>query len=394
MREECNSTKTKLKKMKLKYLAISILALACKSKETQQEEKVPITTLQEAVADYFYMGTALNVSQIHEKNVEVDSVIKTHFNAIVPENCMKSGLIHPEKDTYFWDDADAFVNYGEKNKMLITGHCLAWHSQAPSWLFVDDDGNDVSREELIARMTDHITSVMGRYKGKIKGWDVVNEALNEDGTLRESKFYQIIGSDWVEIMFSIAEKVDPEAELYYNDYNMFVPEKRDGAIRLVKSIQDKGIKVTGIGMQSHISMDNPDLKVYEESIEKFSELGTVMITEFDLSVLKWPTRRMTADIAERAEYMKQMDPYKEGLTDSMAVAQHARFKEVFDIWKKHSDKITRVTAWGVNDGNSWKNNFPMPGRTDYCLLFDRENQPKQIVKELIAEANKAKETHE
>lgn len=374
--------------MKLKYLALALLVLACKSKEEPTEVIEPVTNLKDALANYFYIGTALNVSQIHEKEAQTDSVIKTHFNAIVAENCMKSGLIHPEKDVYFWDDADAFVDFGIKNNLFITGHCLAWHSQTPPWLFVDDKGEDVSREELIDRMTNHITTVMSRYKGKIKGWDVVNEALNDDGTMRGSKFYKIIGPDWVEIMFSIAEKVDPEAELYYNDYSLSTPEKRDGALRLVKSIQDKGIKVTGIGMQSHVSMFHPDLKVYEESIEKFSELGTVMITEFDLSVLKWPTKTMTADISERAEYMKQMDPYKDGLTDSMAVAQTNRFHEMFAIWKRHSDKITRVTAWGVNDGDSWKNNFPMPGRTDYCLLFDRNNNPKQIVKDLIAEANK------
>lgn len=381
--------------MKLKYLVFVLFIIACKSKEEEPfEVKEPVTTLKDALADYFYIGTALNTSQIYEKEAQTDSVIKTHFNAIVAENCMKSGLIHPEKEVYFWDDADAFVDYGIKNNMFITGHCLAWHSQTPPWLFVDEHGEDVSREELIDRMTNHITTVMSRYKGKIKGWDVVNEALNDDGTMRESKFYKIIGPDWVEIMFSIAEKGDPDAELYYNDYSLSNPEKREGAIRLVKSIQDKGIKVTGIGMQSHISMFHPDLKVYEESIEKFSELGTVMITEFDLSVLKWPTRTMTADISERAEYMKQMDPYKEGLTDSMAVAQNGKFKKVFDIWKKHSDKITRVTTWGVNDGNSWKNGFPMPGRTDYCLLFDRNNKPKPIVEDLIAEANKVEKRNE
>lgn len=382
--------------MKLKYILILIIAVSCKSKEQKEEPKEvqaeTITTFKDALKDYFYVGTALNASQIHKKDAETDSVIRTHFNAIVAENCMKSGLIHPEKDVYFWEDADAFVNYGIENDMFITGHTLAWHSQTPPWLFVDENGKDVSREELIERMTNHITTVMSRYKGKIKGWDVVNEALNDDGTMRESKFFKIIGPDWVEIMFSIAQKVDPDAELYYNDYSLSNPAKRDGAIKLVKSMQEKAIKVTGIGMQSHISMFHPDLKEYEESIEKFSELGTVMVTEFDLSVLKWPTRTMTADISERAEYMKQMDPFKEGLTDSMAVAQTNRFKEVFNIWKKHSNKITRVTAWGVNDGNSWKNDFPMPGRTDYPLFFDRNNQAKPIVNDLITEVNKANNT--
>ncbi|OMP31202.1 endo-1,4-beta-xylanase [Mangrovimonas sp. DI 80] len=376
--------------MKLKYLLLSLLIIGCKAKEskdTQIDKPQEVTSLKEALKSDFYIGTALNVNQIHERDAATNSVIKTHFNAIVAENCMKSGLIHPEKDTYFWEDADAFVNFGMKNNMFITGHTLAWHSQTPPWLFVDDQGNDVTREELIARMTDHITTVMTRYKGKVKGWDVVNEALNEDGTMRESKFYTIIGPDWVEIMFGIAQKVDPDTELYYNDYNLSNPEKRQGAVNLVKSIQEKGIKVTGIGMQSHVSMDNPDLKVYEESIEAFSKLGTVMITEFDLSVLKWPNRQMTADISERAAYMEKMDPFKTGLPDSMAMAQQERFQKVFNIWKKNSKSITRVTTWGVNDGNSWKNDFPIPGRTDYPLLFDRSNKAKPIVTDLIKQAN-------
>ncbi|WP_053978281.1 endo-1,4-beta-xylanase [Mangrovimonas xylaniphaga] len=376
--------------MKLKYLLLSLLIVGCKAKEskdTKIEKPQEITSLKEALKSDFYIGTALNVNQIHERNAATDSVIKTHFNAIVAENCMKSGLIHPEKNTYFWEDADAFVNFGMQNNMFITGHTLAWHSQTPPWLFVDDQGNDVTREELIARMTDHITTLMTRYKGKVKGWDVVNEALNEDGTMRESKFYTIIGPDWVEIMFGIAQKVDPDTELYYNDYNLSNPEKRQGTVNLVKSIQEKGIKVTGIGMQSHVSMDNPDLKVYEESIEAFSKLGTVMITEFDLSVLKWPNRQMTADISERAAYMEKMDPFKTGLPDSMSMAQQERFQKVFNIWKKHSKSITRVTTWGVNDGNSWKNDFPIPGRTDYPLLFDRNNKAKPIVTDLIKQAN-------
>ncbi len=185
---------------------------------TQQE-----SSLKEALKDKFHIGAALNTDYIWERDPKADALIKDQFDAIVAENCMKSMYLQPREGEFFWDDADRFVEFGEAGGMWITGHCLVWHSQAPAWFFVDGDGNDVSREVLIERMRAHIHAVVGRYKGRIKGWDVVNEAILEDGSWRQSKFFTIIGKDFVNLAFRLAHEADPDAELYYNDYNEWHP---------------------------------------------------------------------------------------------------------------------------------------------------------------------------
>lgn len=371
------------------FIVLIILGLLSSCNPEPVETTVP-DGLKDAFADVFYIGTALNVDQIHEKDSATNAVITEHFNAIVAENCMKSVNIHPEKDTYFWEDADAFVAFGEKHDMHITGHTLAWHSQVPDWLFVDEEGNDVDREEMVERLEEHITTIMTRYKGKVHGYDVVNEAINDDGTMRESKFFQIIGPDWVEIAFKAAAKADPEAELYYNDYNLSNPVKSKAVYEMVKAMQAKGIKVDGIGMQGHVNVDSPALEAFENSLVMFSELGKVMITELDVTVLPWPDRSLSADVSLSAEYQEKMNPFPNGLSDTMSMALNDRFIALFDLFLKHQDKITRVTTWGVNDAQTWRNYWPIEGRSDYPLLFNRDNSPKPAVDSIIQRAKKFK----
>lgn len=173
--------------------------------------------LKDVFQGKFYLGTAMNTWQINGKDTASVRIIKQHFNSITSENVMKSALIHPEEGKFDFTLPDQFVEFGLQNHMFIIGHCLVWHSQAPKWLFVDEKGNDVLREVLISRMKNHIQTVVGRYKGKVKGWDVVNEAIMDDGSWRQSKFYQIIGPEFVKLAFQFAREADPEAELYYND---------------------------------------------------------------------------------------------------------------------------------------------------------------------------------
>ena len=270
----------------------------------------------------------MNTSQIYEKDSVTNAVIKKHFNAIVSENCMKSEAIHPEKDKYYWEEADAFINYGVKNKMHITGHTLAWHSQTPPWFFVNDKGAEVDREEMITRLKNHITTVVKRYKGKVHSWDVVNEAINDDGTIRESKFYKIIGKDWVELAFQFAAEADPQAELYYNDYNMSLPIKSKAVYDMVKAMQAKGIKVDGIGMQGHVNFNatDPSIVDFENSIVLLSELGKVLITEMDITVLPWPEDlSAAAEVSIESEYHEEMNPYQNGLPDSMSIKLTNRY---------------------------------------------------------------------
>jgi endo-1,4-beta-xylanase len=373
-----------MKTIKNLFLALSFCCFVLSGCSTTPESA---TTLKDALKDKFLIGTALNHNQFTGKDTLDIEIIQKHFSAIVPENCMKSEVIHPEEGRFDFTQADQFVAFGEANNLFITGHCLIWHSQTPPWLFVDEQGKEVSREVLIERMKTHISTVVGHYKGKIKGWDVVNEAILDDGSYRNSKFYTIIGEDFIPLAFQFAHEADPDAELYYNDYSMANEGKRNGVVAMVKSIQEKGIKIDGIGMQGHIGMNYPAIEEFEKSLLAFSALGVnVMITELDLTVLPNHGGNVGADVAQTAEYQQEMNPYAEGLPEDVAAAWTARFNAFFQLFFKHQDKISRVTLWGVSDGDSWKNNWPIFGRTDYALLFDRNHQPKQIVQLIIEEA--------
>ncbi|MFC7292835.1 endo-1,4-beta-xylanase [Hirschia litorea] len=371
--------------MKYNVLVAAIAALGLtQCAQTREVSASNSATLAHAYEDHFLIGAALNEDQIYQRNAEIDAIIRTQFNSIVAENCMKFERIHPNQGGFFWDEADAFIAYGEKHDMAVIGHTLAWHSQTPEWLFLNDEGDNVGREELLKRMEHHITTIMHRYKGKVKGWDVVNEAVLDDGTMRQSKFYQIIGEDWVEQMFRIAQKADPDAELYYNDYSMAIPAKREAVHALVKGMQEKGIRVDGVGMQGHISLEGPTIDEYEASLVRLAELGLVMITELDVTVLPWPGTELTAEVSMSVEFQNEFNPYKDKLPADVSNQLTQRYKDMFALFLKHEDKIDRVTMWGVTDGATWRNDWPMEGRTDYPLLFDRANKAKPAVAEIIS----------
>lgn len=370
--------------MKFKHLATAsfcgILAAACAGGTNQTKE----IGLKDVVGNKFLVGAALNVRQSSGADTSSLKIVKRHFNSIVAENCMKSEKIQPREGEFFFDEADKFVNFGIENNMSIIGHCLIWHSQCPDWFFVDDKGNNVSAEKLKQRMKTHISTVVGRYKGKIKGWDVVNEAIVEDGSYRKSKFYEILGEEFIPLAFQYAHEADPDAELYYNDYGMNVKGRRDGVVKLIRSLKAKGIRIDAVGMQGHMGMDYPDINEFEESMLAFAAEGVkVMITEWDMSAL--PTARQSANISDTVAFRKSLNPYPDALPDSVNTAWNRRMDEFFTIFEKHSDIVTRVTAWGVSDGDSWKNDFPVRGRKDYPLLFDRDYQPKKFVKDMIDE---------
>ena len=354
------------------------------SKETKCEYVDDGTpTMRTAFKDKFLIGAAVNTRQAVSTDPKVVNAIRNNFSALVPENCMKPEEIHPKKDLYDWRDADALVELAQKNGQVLTGHCLIWHSQVPGWFFKDDLGQQVSREELISRMKEHITTVVQHFKGKIKGWDVVNEAVMEDGSLRKSPFLNIVGPDFIKLAFQFAHEADPDVELYYNDYGMDNPAKREGVIKLVRELKAAGCRIDGIGMQSHVAFDT-NLDEYEKSIVSYAAEGVkVMVTELDLSVLPWPEGNYGAAVETNFEYMKEMNPYPDGLPAEKAQEQTDFFVKLFKIYLNHADIIDRVTFWGVTDGDSWKNGWPMPGRTDYPLAIDRNYQPKPFVDAII-----------
>ena len=371
-------------KLSKTLLLLSIAALALSGCSTAQKKTDSTVSLKNAYIKNFYIGTALDTNQIVERDPLVTNLIAKEFNSITPENCMKSMFLQPEKDKFDFEMADKYIAFGEKHKMFIHGHTLIWHSQMPSWLSKVKDSVAMSEA-----MTKHISTVVGKYKGRIGSWDVVNEALNEDGTLRKSVFLSSYGKDFLTLAFKLAAKADPKTDLYYNDYNLCNAKKRKGAVELVKNLQKNGAKIDGVGEQGHWNLITPTLEEIEQTILDFSALGVkVAITELDITVLPNPWDVVGADVSQRAEASEKMNPYPTALPEDIKIQLAARYEAIFKLFNKHQDKISRVTLWGVNDGQSWLNDWPIKGRSNYPLLFDRDFKPKEAYNSVM----KLKET--
>jgi endo-1,4-beta-xylanase len=335
--------------------------------------------LKDVFKDDFYIGVALNLDQISGKEPEAMAVVAKHFNSITPENILKWEEVHPKPGQYNFEAADLYVAFGEKHKMHIIGHTLVWWHQTPDWVFQNDSGKPVSREVLLERMKEHIFAVMGRYRGRIHGWDVVNEAVNADGSWRKSKWYEILGEDHVAKAFEFARLADPDAELYYNDFDLENRPKCEGVIRLVKGLQAKGIHLDGIGIQGHWFTDHPTMAEIENHFLALAQLGPkLMITELDIGVLPYyPLESKIVDISSfDAETQKKYNPYTTGLPDAAQESLARRYADLFSLFLKHRDKFGRITFWAVHDGQSWRNYWPISGRADYPMLFDRQCKPK------------------
>ena len=345
--------------------------------------------LKDAMGKYCLIGAAVNQWQSDDQDPLATAVLRQHFNCAVAENCMKAEVLQPAEGIFDFRTADKFVNYCERNHLKVNGHCLVWHSQAPEWMFTDSYGRLVDRETLARRIKNHISTVVGRYKGRVYGWDVVNEAVEDDGSFRQSPLYKILGEEFIEIAFRAAHEADPDAELYYNDYSTSKPGKRETICRIVRQLKEKGLRIDAVGMQSHNGMDYPDLTEYEKSMDAFAALGVkVMMTELDLNVLPNPQQFGGADISQNFEYQQMLNPYANGLPKEKAKEIEKRYLEFFKIYYKHRDQISRINLWGIADHNSWLNGWPIKGRTNYPLLFDRQYQPKPIVQEIINLYNK------
>lgn len=356
--------------------AISLLVTSCSgSKKNSASPDMP--SLKTVFKDDFAIGTALNAEQIEEKDPKAAVLVPQQFNMATPENIMKAEVIHPQWGTYNFDLADKMIEYGKKHNIKINGHTLIWHSQLPAFA-----RQIQSVDSFKTFFTDHINTVAGRYSGKIFSWDVVNEALNEDGTMRKSVFLNKMGDGFVTEAFRLAAAASPNTELYYNDYNNEQPAKRAGCIALIKKVQAAGVRIDGVGIQGHWHVGKVPLKDIEESIIQYAALGMkVMFTELDIEVL--PRNFQGADVNQRMKSDPSLNPYVNGLPDSVQQQLAKDYQALFNLFLKHKDKITRVTFWGVNDGQSWLNGWPVRGRTNHPLLFDRQSMPKPAFYKVI-----------
>ena len=328
--------------------------------ECQSQFADSIPSLKDVFKENFYMGTSISDEQITSKDTRALHIILSQFNSVTPENCLKWETVHPRPGEYDFKQADRFVDFAERNGKHITGHILLDRVQTPAWVFEDSDGNTVSRDTLLHRIREHITTVVGRYKGRINVWHVVNEAIGIDGKLRKCKWLDIIGEDYIEKAFEYAHEADPEVLLYYNGHDMLTMEATTSVAELVKTIKSRGLRIDGIGVQAHWSLDYPSLNQIDEGIAMLAKSGlNIALTEMDITVLR-----------------DNENPYPDELPDSVQQKLSERYGDLFTIFCKHADVISRINFWGIDDGQSWLNYYPIKGRTDYPLLFDRSYKPK------------------
>ncbi|HZG26793.1 MAG TPA: endo-1,4-beta-xylanase [Chitinophagaceae bacterium] len=345
--------------------SVSMMAQHAKSTNSLQQQDPK--GLKDYYKDYFMVGVAVSPNSL--KTDEAALILK-HFNSITPENAMKMGPIHPEENRYNWKDADSIVAFAQRNGLKVRGHNLLWHEQTPPWLFKDKDGKTVSKEVLLARLKDHINTVVTRYKGKIYAWDVVNEAIDDDSSkfLRNSPWYQITGEEFIAKAFEYAHAADPDAQLFYNDYNTETPEKRDRIYRLLKQLLDARVPVHAVGLQGHWSIYNdPTEQNLRDAISKFASLGLkVQVTELDISIYRWEKNRREKRAGESDTYTSELEQKQADVYDM-----------VFKIFRENKQVLTGITFWNISDRYTWLDTYPVRGRKNYPLLFDKNLQPKK-----------------
>lgn len=365
---------------------------------------VQAQSLAEAYRDYWYTGVSVNQWQVQAETtrdqkfdytgmVSADQtsdwpIITKYFNWVVAENCMKAEVIHPQEGVYDFTLADQFVDKAKAAGLKVQGHCLIWHSQCPQWFHHDKDGKLVSKEVLKKRIREHIYTVVSHFKGRVDAWDVVNEAFEDDGTPRKSLFWQILGTDYIPLAFQAAHEADPSIQLFYNDYSMYKASKVEGVCRFFKPLIQQGLPITAIGMQGHMILeDNKDgkyFKEYEHSIKTIRDAGVpTFFSELDLTVLPNPYGFSGANVSDLLAYRPEMDPFKNGITKEKEAEAGQYWVDFYKMLIAHRDDILRVTFWCLNDANSWRNDFPIKGRTDYATLFDRQSQPKPFIQDII-----------
>lgn len=376
------------------YLSIALLfcEVGCVQPKLLSAQNKPHSTLKDAYKNAFIMGMAINDAIVSGTDKASQDIVIQHFNSITLENSMKAALINPQPGVFNFAPADAFVAFGEAHKMFIIGHTLVWHNQVPSWFFTNAAGKPNTKEEQIERLRSHIKTIAGRYAGRVHAWDVVNEVIDNDGSYRPTLWVNAFGNGdtLVKYAFKFASEFAPGTELYYNDFNAWRPAKRDGIVRMVKMLQREGIRIDGVGIQGHWGLNYPKTSYIEEAIDAYAACGVkVMITELDVDVLPLTKegqiigQGMSDKQFQLEEFKTFLDPYPAGLPDSVQQLLTNRYAELFRIFFARKDKIKRVTCWGVHDGMSWKNDYPIPGRINYPLLWNRQREPKPALNAVL-----------
>lgn len=331
---------------------------------TQDSSGLP--ALHEVFRDAFKMGAAVSMDILSAQA----SFIAKHFNSITAENVMKPEEVQPQEGVYTFDAADRIFEFAKAHQIAVRGHTLLWHNQTGDWMFRNSEGEPCNREQLLGRLQNHINTVVGRYRGQAYAWDVVNEAIEDksDQYLRNTKWLEILGEDYLREAFEMAHQADPDALLFYNDYNETDPVKRDKIFRLVRSLLDQNTPIHGIGMQAHWNIYGPTIDEIRSALERYASLGLrIHITELDLSMFRFEDKR--ADL--------------KAPTVEMLKLQEERYAEIFAVLLEYRKVIDSVTFWGVADDYTWLDGFPVRGRKNWPFLFDVHQQPKASFGRLV-----------
>jgi endo-1,4-beta-xylanase len=322
----------------------------------------------------FLIGAAIASRQLDDPKLA--ALVAQQFDCLTAENEFKPRSLHPQPGKFNFATADKIVEFAGRHSMKVVGHTLCWHSQSPTWLFRGPEGKPLPRDLALRNLKDHIDAVLEHYKGKVIGWDVVNEAISDtkDEYLRNTPARRAIVDDYVVKAFEFAHAADPDAELYYNEYGNEDPGKREKTIRLIRELKTKGVRIDAVGIQSHLRLDDPEAADrLDEAITAYGALGVrVVISELDVDVL--PRRARGADVTARER--GGTDPYPHGLPREVAEAQARFYSRIFRVVLKHPGVVSRVTLWGTHDGASWLNYRPVFRRTNHPLLWDRALNPK------------------
>jgi endo-1,4-beta-xylanase len=336
-------------------------------------------SLKQAAGPKLLIGVAVMSNQLDDPKLA--PFIAREFSSLTPENEFKPENLQPRKGEFTFDAADRIAAFARGHDMKLVGHTLCWHNQTPRWMFSGDDGRPLPREQALANLRAHIDGVVKHFKGQVIGWDVVNEAIVDGGGpndyLRDTPARKAIGDDYIAKAFEFAHAADPGAELYYNDYANENPDKRARTLRLIKDLKAKGVHIDGVGLQCHFAMKWPGAPaLLDDAVKAYRDAGVkVMITELDVDVL--PRRTGGAEVSARETAAGgSQDPYTNGLPPDVAKAQADFYRKVFAVARKYPGVVTRVTLWGTHDGHSWLNNWPVRGRTNHPLLWDRDLKAK------------------
>ncbi|WP_416307295.1 endo-1,4-beta-xylanase [Neptunicella sp. SCSIO 80796] len=373
----------------IKLISAALLSIAILTSCAAQQVKSDQPSLKDAYAGKFLVGATVNGDMVAHPSSKKMRIVKQHFSAATMDNAMKWGPFNPQPGEYNFEAPDKFASYTQQQGIAAVGHVLFWHSQTPDWVFKDDNGNLLSRDALLKRMRERAKLMANRYGDKIKIWDVVNEAIEDDGSLRQSLYNKIIGDDFIEQAFRIAnDELPADAVKLYNDYGMTRSGRVNTVIKMVNDFKARGVPIDGLGIQGHWSMDSPTLDEIDTSLTKLAATGLPLhITELDIDYLGrsqfFGANGANVDLQKRIA-TPENNPYPNGNFPASAdAALGDRYAAIFKLFLKHHKDIDRVTFWGVTDGDSWLNGWPVAGRTNYPLLFNRDGSAKQALQKVI-----------